>query len=46
VLGAGDGDIGREATLADDEAAILAHPAIGRDKAEALARCAHGLLTG
>ena len=40
------GDVGGEAALADDEAPVLAHAAIGRDKAEALSRRAHGSLTG
>ena len=42
---AGQRDVGREAALAGDEAAVLAHAAVGRDVAEAV-RCAHGFMLG
>ena len=38
VLGAGQVDVGDKLALADDEAAVLAHAAVGGDEAEALAR--------
>ena len=39
----GSVDVGDEVALADDEAAVLAHAAVGRDEAE-LARRGHGVI--
>ena len=44
VARARQGDIGGEAALADDEAAVLAHAAVGRDEPER--RRAHGVPAG
>ena len=46
VPSAGKGDIGGEAPLVGDEAAVLAHAAVGGDETEARRRRGHDPITG